>query len=96
MTTEDPDLQPLDVDGVGAVAVGTVLWAVGVVLCLVFRTQLDAAGNGWWLWVCVAGALLGLPGLWYVRRRRDAYRRAAAEHAAEAAAADSAETQPGA
>ena len=87
VSSADPDLehdlQPLDVDGVGAVGVGTALWTIGVVLCMVFRTQLDEAGNGWWLWVCVSGALLGLPGLWYVRRRRDAYRRAAA--AADAA-----------
>jgi len=91
VSSADPDLehdlQPLDVDGVGAVAVGTVLWTIGAVLCLVFRAQLDEAGNGWWLWVCVSGALLGLPGLWYVRRRRDAYRRAAA---AAAPAADAA------
>jgi NO-binding membrane sensor protein with MHYT domain len=75
---DDVDLQPLDVDGVGAVAVGTVVWAVAFVVCLLLQGRLDAAGNGWWTWVCAAGALLGLPGLWYVRRRRDAYRRAAA------------------
>jgi len=79
-----PEVAPLDVDGVGAVAVGTVLWTVALVACLVFRTQLADAGNGWWTWVCLAGALLGLAGLWFVRRRRDAYRRAAAR-AAEAA-----------
>jgi hypothetical protein len=72
------DLAPLDVDGVGAVTAGTLAWTVALVLCVVFRSPLEAAGNGWWVWVCLAGALLGLPGLWYVRRRRDAYRRAAA------------------
>ena len=80
MTASDdtqPEVAPLDVDGVGAVAVGTVLWTIALVACLVFRTQLAAAGNGWWTWVCVAGALLGLAGLVFVRRRRDAYRRAA-------------------
>ena len=77
-----PEVAPLDVDGVGAVAVGTVLWAVALVACLIFRTPLAEAGNGWWAWVCLAGALLGLPGLWYVRRRRDAYRRAASSSAA--------------
>jgi len=76
-----PEVAPLDVDGVGAVAVGTLLWTVALVLCLIFRAPLAEAGNGWWTWVCAAGALLGLPGLWFVRRRRDAYRRAAAAHA---------------
>ena len=43
----DPDLQPLDVDGVGAVAVGTVVWAVAFVVCLLLQGRLDAAGDGW-------------------------------------------------
>lgn len=73
-----PEVAPLDVDGVGAVAVGTALWTVALVACLIFRTPLTEAGNAWWTWVCLAGALLGLAGLWFVRRRRDAYRRAAA------------------
>jgi MYXO-CTERM domain-containing protein len=72
-----PEVAPLDVDGVAAVAVGTVLWAVALVACLIFRVPLSEAGNAWWTWVCAAGALLGLAGLWFVRRRRDAYRRAA-------------------
>lgn len=72
-----PEVAPLDVDGVGAVAAGTALWAIALVVCLLARTPLDEAGNGWWTWVCLAGALLGLAGLAYVRRRRDAYRRAA-------------------
>ena len=73
-----PQVAPLDVDGVGAVAFGTIAWTVGLVLCLIFRGPLADAGNAWWTWVCLAGALLGLAGLWYVCRRRDAYRRAAA------------------
>jgi len=72
-----PEVAPLDVDGVGAVAVGTVLWTIALVACLLFRTPLAEAGNAWWTWVCAAGALLGLAGLVFVRRRRDAYRRAA-------------------
>lgn len=72
---EADDVQPLDVDGVGAVAVGTVLWLVALVALLPFRDRLAANDATWWLWVCVAGAVLGLLGLPYVIRRRNAYRR---------------------
>jgi hypothetical protein len=72
----EPDtIKPLDVDGVRAIAVGTVLWTVALVVCLLAREQLADAGNSWWTWVCLTGALLGLPGLWYVRRRARAYAR---------------------
>jgi hypothetical protein len=68
----------VDVDGVGAVTVGTIAWTVALVLCLVLHTSLADAGRGWWVWVCVCGAVLGVAGLWFVRRRRDAYAAAAA------------------
>jgi hypothetical protein len=67
------EISALDVDGVGAVAVGTVLWTVALVLCLVLRGPLTDAGRGWWTWVCLTGALLGAAGYMFVRRRRDAY-----------------------
>jgi hypothetical protein len=72
----DEATTPLDVDGVAAVAIGTVVWGVLLVACLLLRDPLAAAGRGWWWGVCLAGFLLGIPGLWFVRRRRDAYRRA--------------------
>jgi hypothetical protein len=72
------EIAALDVDGVGAVAVGTIAWTLGLVLCLVLRGPLADAGRGWWTWVCLAGAVFGLAGFVFVRRRRDAY--AAAHH----------------
>lgn len=70
-------MQPLDADGVGAVAAGTVAWLVGyVVLFLFFRDELTAHGTQWWLTVCLVGAGLGLLGLAYTTRRRAAYRKA--------------------
>jgi hypothetical protein len=71
-----PPIAPVDVDGVGAITYGTVAWAVGVVLCLVFRSRLAESGREWWLWVCVTGALLGVAGLVFVRRRAAVYRAA--------------------
>ncbi len=72
-------IAPVDVDGVRAVATGTVVWTVLLVVCLLTREQLAAAGRGWWTGVCLAGALLGAVGLVFVRWRRDriAARRAA-------------------
>jgi hypothetical protein len=72
----DDATTPLDVDGVAAVGIGTVVWAALLVACLLLRGPLTTAGRGWWWGVCLAGFLLGIPGLWFVRRRRDAYRRA--------------------
>jgi hypothetical protein len=66
-------LEPLDVDGVVAILVGTIVWGVALVACLLLRDQLAADGRGWWVGACLAGFLLGLPGLWFVRRRRAAY-----------------------
>ena len=66
-------LKPLDVDGVGAILVGTIAWGVALLACLLLRDQLASDGRGWWSGVCLAGFLLGLPGLWFVRRRRAAY-----------------------
>ena len=79
-------LRPLDVDGVGAVAVGTAAWAVALVDAWLLRDRLEAAGNGWWVWVCLAGTVLGLIGLPYVVRRRSVYRAAKARRAAQASA----------
>ena len=66
-------IAPVDVDGVGAVLYGTIAWTVALVLCLLLRDRLAADGRSWWTWVCLAAALLGLAGLWFVRRRAAVY-----------------------
>jgi len=66
------DVEPLDVDGVRTVEVGTALWLVAFVALLPFYGRLQDAGRGWWLWTCLAGFGLGLFGLEYCRRRRRA------------------------
>lgn len=82
---DEPDraeVKPLDLDGVGALVVGTVLWAVALVVMLVFRSDLEANDNSWWLWTCLAGFVLGLGGIAYTRWRRDAINRVKARQAA--------------
>ncbi len=70
------EVKPLDVDGVGAIATGTELWLAALVALVLFRNQLAANDADWWIWVAATGAALGVPGLWYTRRRRSVYRRA--------------------
>jgi hypothetical protein len=71
------EVKPLDVDGVRAVAVGTVLWAVALVALLPFWGRLSDDGHLWWVGMCAAGTALGLLGMAYVTRRRAAIRAAA-------------------
>ena len=67
-----PDPAPARADGRKAVLVGTLAWLVALVLSLVFRAQLDAAGMGWLVWAAVTGFALGVIGLVVVQvvRRR--------------------------
>lgn len=68
------DVQPLDMDGVLTMIVGTVLWGVAAVAMMPFLGTLDAAGRGWWMWTTVAGFGLGLIGIEYCLLRRAALR----------------------
>lgn len=63
------DVEPLDVDGVRTIAVGTALWLVAFLGLLPFYGQLADSGRTWWLWACLAGFGLGLCGYEYCRRR---------------------------
>lgn len=42
---------------------------------LPFYGWFDDHGHTWWVWTCLAGAGLGLIGIWYVRGRDAAIRR---------------------
>ncbi len=66
------DVEPLDVDGVRTVAVGTGMWLVAFVLLLPFYGRLEESGRIWWLWTCMAGFGLGIIGWDHCRRRRRA------------------------
>lgn len=64
-------VQPLDVDGVRTMIVGTILWGVLAVVLAVRGESLRVSGHEWWLWTAVTGCVLGVLGTIYcVRRRR--------------------------
>ena len=64
------DVEPLDVDGVRTVEVGTALWLLAFLALLPFYGRARGQRRTWWLWTCLAGFGLGLFGLEYCRRRR--------------------------
>ncbi|CAN5347389.1 hypothetical protein BH09ACT10_BH09ACT10_19670 [soil metagenome] len=67
-------VEPMDVDGVRTMTVGTIFWGVALVALLPFVGTLADTDRIWWLWTCVAGFGLGLIGLEYCRRRRNTLR----------------------
>lgn len=64
-------VEPLDVDGVRTVQVGTVLFGLAFLALLPFYGRLEGRDQAWVLWMCLAGVGLGLLGAEYCRRRRN-------------------------
>lgn len=62
-------LAPLEINGITAVTVGTIIWTVATVIMVLMRNQLESSGRGNWIWICSCGVLLGLIGIRYTRRR---------------------------
>ena len=74
-----PTPEPLDVDAVSVVTVGTLLWGLlGLGLAAFGRGWLERSHDVWWMWTCVSGFVLGVAGIVYVRRRRTALGRVGA------------------
>lgn len=71
---ERPRPEPLDPPMVPFAVGGLAAWAVAGLVLLLFRDWLSAHGHTDWLWICLAGFLVGLPGL-AVMIRHDANRR---------------------
>ncbi|MFF2412513.1 DUF2530 domain-containing protein [Streptomyces sp. NPDC058092] len=70
--------EPLEGPVVATITGGTILWFVLFLVQLPFYGWFDDHGHAWWVWTCLAGAGLGLIGIWYVRGRDAAIKRAAA------------------
>ncbi|WP_030673037.1 DUF2530 domain-containing protein [Streptomyces cellulosae] len=75
--------EPLEGPIVPTVVGGTVLWFALFLVQLPFYGWFDDHGHTWWLWTCLAGAGLGLIGIWYVRRRDAAIKNATASQEAQ-------------
>ncbi|MEY9939281.1 DUF2530 domain-containing protein [Streptacidiphilus sp. MAP5-3] len=75
-TAKLPAAPPMEANDVAIVTGGTVLWLLGFLVLIPFHSSLAAHGKGDWPWICLAGFALGLLGIWYCRRRRDAIRAA--------------------
>ncbi|MCF1596735.1 DUF2530 domain-containing protein [Streptomyces muensis] len=71
--------EPLEGPVVATITGGTILWFVLFVVQLPFYGWFDDRDLTWWVWTCLAGGGLGIIGIWYVRRRDAALKRAAAE-----------------
>lgn len=78
-------VEPMDLDGVRTMTIGTSIWGFAVIALLPFLGRLDAAGHSWWFWTAVAGFGLGLVGIEYCLVRRNALRNAASATAARPA-----------
>ena len=72
----DPALRSRDNDGVAAIAIGTALWSIALVIFVVSGDGLTGVDIDQWILVCAFGAALGVPGLAIVLTRRARLRRA--------------------
>ncbi|GGU93450.1 hypothetical protein GCM10010275_33580 [Streptomyces litmocidini] len=87
--------EPLEGPVVATITGGTILWFVLFVVQVPFYGWFADRGLTSWVWTCLAGAGLGLIGIWYVRKRDAAIKRHAAANAA-ARTTEPPEARPGA
>ena len=64
-----PDPPPMRSDDLRVGLVGTGIWVVLLVAAVLARGWLEDPGRGWWVWVPVAGVVIGLWGSGYIWRR---------------------------
>ncbi|PWM98822.1 MAG: hypothetical protein DBX96_04200 [Propionibacterium sp.] len=75
---------PLREDRLIAFTIGTVVFIVLAIAAYFWRVPLGDAGLGWWFWVAVSGAVIGVLAISYgiLRRRRMGQTRTTASDAA--------------
>lgn len=65
------EVEPMDVNGVRTMTIGTIAWGIIAIALLPFWGNLQDQGRTWWLWTAIAGLGLGLMGIEFCKRRRD-------------------------
>ncbi|GLU47439.1 DUF2530 domain-containing protein [Nocardiopsis ansamitocini] len=90
-TPRQPDPEVLETDYRVPTALGSLAWAVALVVLLASGDSL-APDERWWIWVCVTGIGLGVFAFLYIprllRKRTEADERAVAKRTARAEAAE--------
>ncbi|MER5312237.1 DUF2530 domain-containing protein [Streptomyces sp. NPDC002773] len=86
--------EPLEGPVVGTIIGGTILWFVLFLVQVPFYGWFDDRDLTWWVWTCLAGAGLGLIGIWYVRKRDAAIKRHEAARTATTAPATASRETP--
>jgi integral membrane sensor domain MASE1 len=72
-------LDESDSDAILPVAIGTVVWAVLLVVLVVARPTLEENGTTWWIGAAAVGVVSGAGGVLFLRwRKQRAIRRSAA------------------
>jgi len=84
--TRRPDPPPYHTNDYAPVVAGTLAWGIAFIVLLTRHDEMVRHGQGWWLWVTVAGFALGLWGFVLVAL----HHRAAARRADRATRADAA------
>ncbi len=64
-----PDPVPVKTDDRRPLLTGLAAWVVATIIVLLFLRPFSGSGNGWLLWTCVVGIVLGLAGLVYAAKR---------------------------
>jgi hypothetical protein len=64
-----PELKPLEVNGITAVTLGTIIWLLVLVVLLLARNWLDENSRTHWIWIAGSGVVLGLLGYRYTTNR---------------------------
>ena len=70
------ELKPLEVNGITAVTLGTLLWLTSFVLLIFTRKWLIENGHENWIWIAASGFVLGLLGYRYTTNRAKRFKKA--------------------
>lgn len=63
------ELEPVDVNGIAAVKIGTLVWLIATIISIPFNGWLDKHGIHYATAICISGVILGLLGTVYTKRR---------------------------